>query len=183
MIRIRNRARAGFSIVELLVVVVILGMVAGVATVSSMSILPSTALSKDVRTLGGRISGARSDAISRNLEFQIVYNIDESKYWVRPPFNQEGRLEPREEERAILFETRLSDGIRFAEITIDGEAYNDGLVKVRFDPLGASNDHTILLHQKTLDRYHTIEVLALTGLLRFHDGVFEREIVDDGDFD
>lgn len=179
---IQPRGRAGFTIVELMVVVVIIGLMAGIVTLSWTAVVPSTHLSKDVRTLASRISGARSDAIARNNEFQIVYNIDEDRYWVRPPFNKEGRVELREEERAILFETKLSDGVTFSEITIDGQSYNDGLVKVRFDPLGASNDHTILLHHETVDRYHTIEVLALTGLLHFHDGIFKRDEVDDGDF-
>ena len=183
MIDRRARARAGFSIVELLVVVVILGLLAGVTTVSWTSVMPQTALNSDVRALSSRIHGTRSDAISRNVEFQIVYDIDENRYWVRPPFNEDGEFEPREEERAQLYATDLSPGVEFREITIDGRTFNDGVVQVRFDPLGASNDHTILLHHVTFDRYHTIEVLALTGLIRFHDGIFERDEVDDGDFD
>lgn len=178
----RERARAGFSLVELLVVVVILGLLAGVTTVSWRSIAPRTALNTDLRTLAARISTARSDAIARNSEFQIIYDIDNGKYWIRPPFNADGQYEPLEEERDILFLTVLKPGVRFREITIDGETYTDGLVKVRFDPLGASNDHAILLHHEPYDRYHTIEVLALTGLLRFHDGIYRRELPDDGDF-
>jgi hypothetical protein len=53
---------------------------------------------------------------------------------------------------------------------------------VRFDPLGAASDHTIVLVQPEYERHYTIEVLALTGLVRFHDGVFQREPPQEGDF-
>lgn len=182
MIRRPAHARAGFSLVELLVVVAILGMLAGVATISWRSVLPRTALNTDVRVLASRLSATRSDAISRNAIYQIVYDIDNDRYWVRPPFDAEGHFEPNEEERAQLFMTPLRQGVRLRQVTIDGETYDDGLVKVRFDPLGASNDHTVVLHHEPFDRYHTIEVLALTGLLRFHDGIVEREAPSDGDF-
>ena len=33
------------------------------------------------------------------------------------------------------------------------------------------------------DRYFTIEVLALTGLIKFHEGIYERETPKDADFD
>lgn len=178
-----GRGRDGFSLVELLVVVVILGLLAGVTTISWRTIVPRTALNTDVRTLASRISTARSDAISRNSEFQIVYDLDRNRYWIRPPYDSEGNYEPLEEERAILFLTTLKPGVVFKELIVDGETYTDGLVKVRFDPLGASNDHLILLHHEPLNRYHTIEVLALTGLMRFHDGIFERDQPDDGDFE
>jgi prepilin-type N-terminal cleavage/methylation domain-containing protein len=178
-------SRAGFSLIELLVVVTILGMMVGVTTISWRSIAPRTHLDTDLRTLAARIAGTRSDAISRNAEFQIVYDLDNGAYWVRPPFNAEGEYEPDEADRAILYRTELHDGVEFAEITIDGEKYvpGDGLVKVRFDPLGASNDHRLVLFHRTFERWHTIEVLALTGRLEFHDYHFERQEATDSDFD
>ena len=54
---------------------------------------------------------------------------------------------------------------------------------VRFDPLGAASYHTIVLYQELFERAFTIEVLPITGEIRFHDGYFERELVDEMDFD
>lgn len=178
-----SRPDGGFSLVELLAVLVILGLLSGIAAVSWQASMPRAQLNASVRILAERIAGTRADAIARSLEFKLYYDIDRGRYWVETPFALEGgRLAVGDEERSILFETALEDGIRFHEIVIDGEPYSDGTVYVRFDPLGAASDHRIVLYQEIFDRYFTVEVLALTGLVRFHDGLFEREPPRDGDF-
>lgn len=176
--------RAGFTLIEILVVVVILGTLVGVATVSWRSIVPRTHLAADVRVLASRISGARSEAISRSSEYFLHIDMERGVHWVETPFNDRGEFEPNVDERVNLQQTRLHQGVRFATISINGEDYANETVQLRFDPLGATDDVTILLHHEAYDRYHTIELLALTGLLRFHeDPNFRRDPVDDQDFD
>jgi Tfp pilus assembly protein FimT len=170
--------------VEIMVVIVIVGLMAGIVAISWQSSLPRAQLNSTVRVLSERIHGARADAIARNLEFRIYYDIDNDEYWVETPFALEGgRLAYGDEERVLLFETKLEPTVAFREVTIDGETYTDGVVYVRFDPLGASSDHCIVLEQTIFERFFTIEVLALTGLVRFHEGLFERDPPRDGDFD
>lgn len=180
--RIQGGPRAGFSMVEVLGVLLILGMVIGVTSISWQSLLPRTRLNTDVRVLSERLQGTRSDAISRNLTFHILYDLENQKYWVETPFKLEGGLAGAEDERVNVMETNLSDGVTFASVTVDGETYSDGIRSVRFDPLGASNDHLIVLYHEAFDRFFTIEVLALTGMIRFHTGEYVREPVSDNDF-
>ncbi|MFT5286970.1 MAG: prepilin-type N-terminal cleavage/methylation domain-containing protein [Planctomycetota bacterium] len=175
--------QVGFSMVELLAVMVVLGLIAGVAAVSWQASIPRAQMNSSVRELSDILHGARADAIARNLEYKIQYDIDNNSYWVETPFSIEGGLAYGDEERAIAFESQLKESVAFNKITVDGEEYFDGIVHVRFDPLGASSDHTVVLHQEIFDRYFTVEVLALTGLVRFHDDFFEREEASDGDFD
>ena len=40
---------------------------------------------------------------------------------------------------------------------------------------GAASDHSVVLKQMPNEYEYTIEVLALTGLIRFHEGAFVRE--------
>ena len=71
-----------------------------------------------------------------------------------------------------------------ATITINGEEYAAETVQLRFDPLGATDDVTMLLHHETYDRWHAIELISLTGLMRFHeDPNFRRDPPNDSDFD
>lgn len=172
----------GFSLVELLGVLVVLGLIAGVAAVSWYSSLPRAQLNTCVRELSDHVHGARADAIARNLEYRIYYNLDEDTYWVETPFSIEGGIARGDDEKLTVSHTSLPDTVSFYETTIDGESYSDGIVFVRFDPLGASSDHTIVLYQDLFERYYTMEVLALTGLVRFHDDFFERDAPDEGDF-
>ena len=169
--------RSGFTMIELMAAIVIIGLVAGVVSVSWERILPGQKLSSDVRALSSRLHSARSEAIARSAEFQVVYNFEQNAYWLRSPFGEDKKYEPDPEKRPIVFKTKLNDGISFHEITIDGEIYGPSKLEVfvRFDPLGASNDHTVVLKQDNPERFYTIEVLGLTGLIRFHDGFFERE--------
>ena len=137
-------------------------------------------------TFQGRRSSASTGVPingSRNLKFEIHYDIDNSTYWVETPYHIEGGVaESDEEDRRIVEFTELPETVRFHEITMSGEVFSDGQIEWRFDELGASSDHLIVLYQKPFDRYFTIEVLALTGLVRFHDGYFEREPPRDADF-
>ena len=182
-------ARAAFTIVELMVMVVILGMLATITIVSWRAVLPSTELNSAVRELASTLSEARSDAIARNAEFLIEYYFEETPehprgYRVVTPFRigGQGGLAYEEEQRLARSWITLPESVDFQAITIDGKTYTTGRVTVRFDPLGGASDHTIVLVQPEYQNHYTIEVLALTGLIHFHDGVFMREPPQEGDF-
>jgi hypothetical protein len=121
--------------------------------------------------------------------FQLEYYFEEGDghprgYRVVTPFRAggEGGLASHDEERLALSWHTLPDSVQFRSITLNDEIYNTGVVVVRFDPLGAASDHTITLAQVPYENIYTIEVLALTGLIRFHDGEFAREYPEHGDF-
>lgn len=173
---------AGFTLVELMVVIVILGLVAGVVTVSWQSLMPNQYLNSDVRVLSSRIYSARSDAVARNATFWIWYDIDANSYAIETPFAAGGGFAYTPEQRIWISETNLHDGVELSSITINGETFESGQVPISFDPLGASVDHQIVLYQSAFERWFTIEVVGLTGLIKFHDGYFIREPAEDSDF-
>ena len=70
-----------------------------------------------------------------------------------------------------------------ASVTVGGEVYDSGVVQVVFTPTGRTSSHTVVLSQPLFERMFSIEVLGLTGLIRLHDGIFEREPPRDTDFD
>ncbi len=67
--------RSGFSLAEVMGVVVVLGLLAGLVAVNWRSLVPQTQLNSAVHTLAAAIHGARSDAIARNAEFYLVYDL------------------------------------------------------------------------------------------------------------
>ncbi len=184
-----RHAAGAFTLVELIGILVILGMLATLTVVSWKAVLPRTELNSAVRELASRLSEARSDAIARNAEFQIEYYFEEQDghprgYRVVTPFRRggQGGLAAADEERLARSWVLLPKTVRFKSITVDGEAHTTGQVGVRFDPLGGASDHLVVLEQEPYGNLYTIEVLALTGLIRFHDGEFTREPPDEGDF-
>ncbi len=64
-----------------------------------------------------------------------------------------------------------------------GQDQNKGSAIVRFDPSGAASSHYVMVSQPSFDNLFTVEVMALTGLIKFHDGLFEREQPEDDDFE
>ncbi len=179
--------RAGFSLVELLVVLMILGLMAGVMVIGASAMLPGSYLSQTVHTLAAEVYGARSAAISQNHTYHIEYDIDANRYHLVTPFRKEareaGELARTEEERLVTNLQEIPRGIEISRITIDGEDYEDGKVRVRFAPNGTVSSHSVLLTQGEYENQFTLEVLPLTGLIRFHDGDFVRELPEEGDFE
>lgn len=174
-----------FTLVELMVVVIILGLIGGIAVTSWASMLPNQQFNSAVRNLSEVLYGTRSDAIARNREFRIQYDLDEDTYRVRTPFKPGGGFATTEEDADHLWshETDLKEnGIDLLQVTVDDQTYTDGKVEVYFLPLGGSAHHVVQLSQPLFEREFTLEVLPLTGEIRMHDGLFERDPVDEGDF-
>ncbi len=178
------RRPAGFTLIELTVVIVILGLMATIASVSWKAMLPNQELNTALRNLSEVLYGTRSDAIARSHEFRIYYDLDEDTYRVRTPWRAEGGFaHSDEEEHRWIHETDLKKkGIDILRVTIDDVPYNDGVVMVRFSPLGAASHHTVLLRQTLFEREFTVEALPLTGEIRVHEGEFEREPAEENDF-
>ena len=185
--------RRGFTLVEMMVVIIIIGSMVSVTAMNWRKVMPSTQLGTSVRTISNVLASTRSEAITRNNEYRVIYDLENQRYWVETPFLKAGGLaieripgeEDPEEENARLLSslTFLEDGVTMTSVLIDEEEYTDGQCYVRFSPLGSSSAHTIYLHHAPTNSDYTIEVLALSGQIRFHEGYFKRAEVDDGEFE
>ncbi len=170
--------RAGFSLVELMGVIVIIMLIGTMVSISWQAIVPREQLNSDVRSLAAALQGARSNAIARNSEFRLIYDLDNDRYRTMTPYRVGGGLWTMADDQAdrqVTTWQELADGVEFSRIVVDGEEYDEGDIYVRFDPLGTASDHTVTLLHKPYGNTYTIEVLALTGLIRFHEGEFRRE--------
>jgi prepilin-type N-terminal cleavage/methylation domain-containing protein len=177
---------AGFTLVELMVVIIIIGLIGGIAVTSWATMMPNQQFNTAVRNLSEVLHETRSNAIARNREFRILYDLDADTYRVRTPFRAGGGFatsEDEDDQRLWIHETNLAEShIDLVRITVDDQAYTEGLVEVYFQPLGASAYHVIELAQTAFEREFTLEVLPLTGEIRMHDGTFVRKPADEGDF-
>jgi Tfp pilus assembly protein FimT len=156
-----------------------------VAMTSWASLLPNQQFNSAIRQLSEVLYGTRSEAIARNREYRIQYDLDKDTYRVRTPFKPGGGFATTEEEADHLWsnETDLKEsGIDLLQVTVDDQIYTDGKVEVYFLPFGGSAYHVVQLRQALFERDFTLEVLPLTGEIRMHDGLFQREPVDEGDF-
>lgn len=176
------RDSAGFSLVELVVVLVILALMATIVAVNWRAILPKTELHSTVRDLAATLQTARSEAISRNSVYQVQYDMDQSRWRIVTPFREGGVLALVEEERLGLPWNAMPDSVRFQSITVDGIEYQKGVVWARFDPIGTASTHTVLLVQPATDSRFTVEVQGLLGLIDYRQGVWTRPAPREDDF-
>jgi len=180
-------ASAGFTLVELLVVMAIIALMSVTAGLGIDNIVPKERLNTSVRQLSETLRGLRSDAISRSLTYYIQYDLDNERYRVLSPFALEGGLfregEDDDEDRLTGGWEELPDGVELESITISGRTWSNGTeIFARFDGRGTASDHQIVLSQPRYDVFYTIEVLALTGTFKFHKGEYYRDVPDEGDF-
>jgi prepilin-type N-terminal cleavage/methylation domain-containing protein len=178
----RRSGSAGFSLIEMLGVIVVLGIIATLVTMNWRAILPRTELQSATRLLADTIQGAHSEAIARNAVFRIEYDLDNNRYRLNTPYKLGGGLAANDDDRLSQEWADLPASVRFARIDIDGVEYRKGMVFVRFDPLGAASGHIVTLEQGTYKNLYTIEVEALTGMIAYHEGTYERVPPKEEDF-
>lgn len=175
-------SRGGFSLAELLAVVVVIGLIAGIVSMSFVATLPRAELNSSVHDIAAAVKGAHSDSIARNAEFRIYYDLEANSFEIRSPFQLGGDLAQREQDRQVIRRVMLPKSVSISRVTIDGIEYKEGRVFVAFSPLGSATGHTINLVQQPAQAVTTIEVLPLTGLVRFHYSDFQREVALEDDF-
>jgi Tfp pilus assembly protein FimT len=168
--------------VELLGVLIVLGLIASLVVVNWAGLLPGTELNAAVHNLGAAIQGARSDAVARNGEFRLYYDLEQAAWWVLSPYRSDGLPAETEEQRLKVQSGFFPENVAITRVTVGGREYIEGTVYVTFDPLGRAVDHTVTIKHMTFNNTMTVEVLPLTGLVRFHDGEFQRPILMETDF-
>lgn len=181
--------RGGFTLVELMVVMAIMGLVVTTVSVSMEAILPGERLNTSIRELAADLMQVRTEAISRSMEFRMEYDLDGDRYRIATPYRiGGGRIvttdDPGDEELRFYSPwTPMRDGVALASVYTGGEIHEAGRVVVRFDALGSATDHLVIVSQPAYGNAFTIEVLGLTGLIRMHDGIVIRKPARDEDFD
>ncbi|MEZ6004406.1 MAG: hypothetical protein R3F33_09505 [Planctomycetota bacterium] len=179
--------RGGFTIVELSVVVLLIGMMTYLVSASFESMVPGERLNTTVRNLAGVLREARREATTRNKPYYVLYDLDQNRYRVITPFVRGGGLfvagYHNEEDRLLGDWEVPSEGVKINAVIIAGQRFEQGQALVQFDSAGSASEHSVLVSQPAYNNLFTVEVLALTGLIRFHEGLYERAAPQDGDFE
>lgn len=136
----RGSTEAAFTILELLVVMVIIGLMAVLALPALSRSLDTVRLDGAARGLAAAGRKARSEAMASRTPRWLVVDPAKERYWLSgAPDEKAGPAE--DEVRAV---PPVVDIIGF--MRTDGRAV-DGIVRVRFDPNGSSSGGTIRMER------------------------------------
>lgn len=158
-----GRPAAGYTLVELLVVLAILGLITAIALPMFTGVLPGAELKSAARNLGADMRYARSRAIAGNREVTLSVDLVARRYAI----SGEARERSLPEELTIDVLTARSE-------LEGGDALRPRRASIRFFPDGSSTGGRVSLSRG--GRTYHVGVDWLTGRVKVVDGnELERE--------
>ena len=184
-VALRRRER-GFTLIELIVVVGMIGLMFGVVFLKLDVLLPGERLKASARQLASHLDRAFHHAVVSGFPVRFEYDIDHRAYRFLVPFEleEDGRTIRGEGETEILDWTQLPDGVRIADVVIgDGETLNGGVVFVTFEPRGVATPHVVHLASGDPEKFYSVTVAPLFGAVSVASGYRQPRVSDHGLFD
>ena len=169
-------AMAGFTFFEVMIVVVILGLLFSIGTVSLTPLIPKYRLKSSLRELGSTVEHVRLMAISRGLWMGIHYVLTPGPtekitpyYQIIPPAPDDDPDQPIEN-REYLSKQYLPPGVHMARVLLAGNQVIDrGTINVLFSPMGTSGSH-IVVFENDSGRALSMKLNSITGGIDFLEG-------------
>ncbi len=176
--------RSGFTLIELMAVVLLIGLMLGGVTANLGRVLPGAVSESAARQLIGDIDLARSSAIANGRSYIMVLDLDQQEYRLLPPYDEDGRIARNQEERNPLSRKSLPAGIRLdAVLGPDGGRIEQGIHQLVFPPDGVMLDIVLFLINE-VDAYYdsTVHIGGLTGRSEIVEGHQELRSINENDF-
>ena len=145
----------GFTLLELVLVLLLMGLIAGLTLPFVASTLDRLKLQSEVRQVASVLRFARSEAISKKTLFTFNVNIDKNHYWLAmPKQNEITQLKP------------IDETVRVQDYQKIDETLSKGSFTIIFYPRGNSSGGTLRFKSiKDKDEENIYEVIIdpITG--------------------
>lgn len=174
--------KRGFTLIELIVVVMILSLIAALA-VSKMDLLvPKYRLRGAVRQTASVLQLARSRAAAQGRDVYVRIYLSEGRYellvanekeeqpWVPPDTPEELIPPPQYEFQAVFAGSFAEEGTQFVNVILGSEpdqTIASGRAQIRVSPFGAG-DH-VIVNFRLEDRKAALRLNGLTGVISFYE--------------
>ena len=187
-----HRPTRGFTLLELMVVIVLIGVGVSVVAIRSGALLPQTKLQAQAERIAGVLDQARQQAVLENetiemvlylsphethgvqgFETRYIYELDDDGEVVGPGFTPIIEFKPMEEDTELR------------EVRVPGsDPRREGAVNLTISPLGRAPAVDIVVHNPEFpeDEVYTIRVDPLIPASRVMFGDVLRETPEDVDF-
>lgn len=145
-------ARRGFSLMEVLLVVVIMGIAMGIAMPAMVRSIAGNRLRTAGRALISSARYARSMSILHQVPLSLRFNLDQ------------GGIEVTSPDPATQGQNRVMEGVRLQSLQIeDQDAVSEGLIEIQFSRNGTCRPFTVTLTDNSGNTM-TIQVDALASV-------------------
>lgn len=171
----RARRRSGFTLLELVIVCLIMGLMVGLAATRLDLAVPKYRLRGAAREVASVLKQGKARAAAQGRDLYFEVDLNAGRYWLLVPFPKvEAGDDPSTvESRPLVYEPvfarLLPDGCHFIDVILgDREKVNSGRTRVKISALGASS-HVILNLGNTDNRIMSVRMNGFTGMIRFSD--------------
>jgi prepilin-type N-terminal cleavage/methylation domain-containing protein len=159
--------RRGFTLLELLIVLVVIGLVAGVGIPRLERLSPKYSLRAAAREIASKLEYLRSTSIFQRKTFGMRYDLARATYSFILPPEEDAADKPFEEwptTNAVRLPTLVS--IKAVVLADNSVFEGDEIVDVMIEPLGVAGSHAVIL-QDTEGHILSAKFNALTGTVDF----------------
>ncbi len=171
----QTRATRGFTLVEIMVTIAVIGLSMSVIFSGSKSLLPQTRLRATAREMGAALEQARTQAVLVQEPILFAYDIENGGYESYYPYERNDKGEATGPGRTSVGSyTKLREGVALSKIRLPGSALRDtGVVTLTISPLGRIPPHEVVLYNPN---YPDTEIVTLRV-----SGLANRTAVLEGD--
>ena len=150
-----KRTANGFTLLELVLVLLLMGLIAGLTLPFVVSTLDRIKLQSEVRQIASAIQFTRSEAISRKTLFTFNVDINKSQYWLAIPKQEEVTQSKPIDETVQIMDYQRAD-----------ETLTEGTFMILFYPRGNSSGGTIRfksIDDKDEENIYAVTIDPITG--------------------
>lgn len=168
----RRRAhRSGFTLAELMLVIVLIGLLFGFVFLRLDNLVPSQRLKSTAREVASHLDLARNYAINSGKPVKFEYDLDSQVYRYYVPFelSEDGKYILGPGEFELHDWMPLNDTIVFKDVQLINEIARSGLVTVTFEPRGIASDHIVHLGYDDVDVRESCVSILVNPLLGYID--------------
>ena len=149
----RTSGNKGFSLLELILVLFLMGLIVGLALPFVVKTLDRVKLQSEARQIASTLQFARSEAISKKILFTFNANIDQNKYWLAIP-----------KEKKIIQSKAIDKSVRIREYKHAEDTLTDGNFIINFYPRGNSSAGTIHLQSSINESETTVYAIIINPI-------------------
>ena len=153
-VKVRKCSSRGFSLLELIIVLLLIGLLASLITPSLSRFSKSVELKATTKKVAAILRSCRSEAVNRGNVYQVLFDLGLMQVTVQS-LNADGNIE---EQHAFP----LPSGIQIKEVQAEQTQFPSDLPAIEFYPNGGSNGGHILLDGESQNGYR-ISINFLTG--------------------
>jgi prepilin-type N-terminal cleavage/methylation domain-containing protein len=168
----RRASRGGFTLLELVLVMAIVGLMVGLSTLRLDFMIPKYRLRAAAREVGSTMKQGKARAAATGKDVYLEMDLSKGAYWLLVAFPKTKDSSPGGApafEYEALSRRALPDGVEFVDVITGEKAKAEsGRTRVRMTPFGTSTHVIVNLRNKD-KRELSVKLNGFTGFLSFYD--------------